>query len=113
MAGRQGEDGAGKETTVEPRNTRESRVAIRSPRTDPFGGASFSLSTMDDVHELFKRQGKSLASARMTLAVNSLKADEIPALVEMVQKEFHENPGHISKRQAFYWKWLAAPFLGV
>lgn len=92
MAGRQGEKAPGKETTVEQQNTRESRAALRSPRSDPFGGQSFSLSSMDDIHDLFKKQGRSVASARMTLAVNSLKADEIPALVEMVQKEFRENP---------------------
>ncbi len=92
MAGRQGGNGPAKETTVEQRNTRETRAAIRSPRTDPFGGASFSLSSMDDLHELFRKHGNSVASARITLAVNSLKADEIPALVQMVKKEFRENP---------------------
>src|SRR6478672_3348247 len=74
------------------RNTRESRAAIRSPRSDPFGGPGFSLSSMEDVHELFRKQGGSVASARITLAVNSLSADEIPALMEMVQKEARDNP---------------------
>ena len=91
-AGRLGEKEGLKESTSGPQNTRETRTALRSPRADPFGGTSFSLSSMEDVHELFKRQGRSVASARLTLAVNSLKADEIPALIEMVQKEFRENP---------------------
>ncbi len=92
LAGKSGQKDTGSETTAGRPNPRESRAAIRSPRADPFGGAGFSLSSMDDVHDLFKKHGRSVASARLTLAVNSLKADEIPALVEMVQKEFRENP---------------------
>ena len=91
LVGKQGGDEPSKQTKVVERNARESRNT-RSSRNDPFGGASVSLSSMDDVHELFKRHGNSVASAKLTLAVNSLTADEIPAMVEMVQKEFRENP---------------------
>ena len=92
LLGRQGEKSAAKETKTEQRTTRESRPASRGNRSDPFGGQSFSLSSMEDIHELFNKQGHSVASARVTLAVNSLSAEEIPAMVEMVQKEFRENP---------------------
>ena len=91
LVGKQGNDEPAKVAKTEERNTRESRPT-RSSRSDPFGGESFSLSSMEDVHALFKRHGNSVASARLTLAVNSLTSDEIPALVEMVQKEFRENP---------------------
>ncbi len=92
LVGRTRQDEPGKEAAAEVRSAREMRTAGRSPRSDPFGGQGFSLSSMDDIHELFKRQGRSVASARLTLAVNSLSADEIPALVEMVQKEARDNP---------------------
>lgn len=89
--GKQGPDTKPK-AAKEQSNMLDTRAAIRSPRNDPFGGQSFSLSSMDDLHDLFKRQGRSVASARVTLAVNSLSAAEIPDLVEMVQKEARENP---------------------
>ena len=92
LAGKQGQKDPGLNKSAERHTTRESRAAFRSPRDDPFGGASFSLSSMEDVHDLFKKYGSSVASARLTLAVNSLKADEIPALIEMVQQEFRDNP---------------------
>lgn len=92
LVGQKGMEGPRKEAAGEAGNMRETRAAIRSSRNDPFGGQSFSLSSMDDLHELFKRQGRSVASARVTLAVNSLSAAEIPDLVEMVQREARENP---------------------
>lgn len=97
LVGKQGGNEPGKETKVEERNTRESRTTNRGSRSDPFGGQSFSLSSMEDVHALFKRHGHSVASAKLTLAVNSLTADEIPQLVEMVQKEFRENPNRYDR----------------
>ncbi|MES2921065.1 MAG: hypothetical protein V4819_05955 [Verrucomicrobiota bacterium] len=92
FAGRQGDEEPAKDAKTELRNTRGSSTATRSSRSDPFGGQSFSLSSMEDVHALFKRHGNSVASAKLTLAVNSLTAEEIPGLVEMVQQEFRENP---------------------
>ncbi|GAA5132102.1 hypothetical protein JIN84_07640 [Luteolibacter yonseiensis] len=91
LTGRQGQPPQPGPATEESR-PRDTRAAIRSPRNDPFGGQGFSLSSMEDLHELFRRQGRSVASARVTLAVNSLSSAEIPALVEMIQKEAKENP---------------------
>jgi len=90
--GRQNETKPAAAAETGRQNTRETRTATRTPRSDPFGGPGFSLSSMEEVHELFKKQGHSVASARITLAVNSLSADEIPALMEMVQKEARDNP---------------------
>ncbi len=92
LVGKQGGHEPAEETKAIVRNTRESRTATRSSRGDPFGGQSFSLTSMADVHALFKRHGNSVASAKLTLAVNALTAEEIPGLVEMVQTEFRENP---------------------
>ena len=113
LAGRHGGNEPARDTNTAPQNTRESRASsTRANRTDPFGGQSFSLSSMEDVHALFKKQGSSVASARLTLAVNSLSADEIPALVEMVQKEFRENPNRYDRDSytlmgALFERWAA------
>ena len=92
LVGKQRDLAPEKAALTESQNARESRTGDRSSRTDPFGGQSFSLTSMEEVHALFKRHGSSVASAKLTLAVNSLSAAEIPALVEMVQQEFRDNP---------------------
>ncbi len=90
-----GRQGGGKDN-FEPRRDLpqlgETRAAGRSQRVDPFGGPSFSLSSLEDLRGLFKSQSANVASARMTLAATALSAEEIPALMEMVQKEMRENP---------------------
>jgi hypothetical protein len=91
LVGKQRESASSAETNIEQRNPLESRPAARGPR-DSFGGQEVSLASMDDVRALFKRHGASVASAKITLAVNSLGAGEIPALVEMLQQESRENP---------------------
>ena len=92
FAGRQIEKTPGEGPQAEQGHARESRSSRRQPRTDPLGGLGFRLSSMDDVQEIFRRQGNSIASARITLAVSVLSAEEIPDLVDMVQKEFRDNP---------------------
>lgn len=77
---------------VETAVAKETKSAVRSSRADPFGGPSFSLSSMEDVRMLFRQQRSSVASARLTLAVESLSAKDIPALMEMAQEDFRKNP---------------------
>lgn len=92
FAGRHGQSSGetGADSAAGP--ARETRVATRGQRTDPFGGDMVSLSSLEDLRKVFQRQGNSVASARVTLAVNELKADEIPALMEMLQKEARDHP---------------------
>lgn len=112
LVGRKGDAAGGKETSAEVRNTRTDRAPVRSSRNDPFGGQSFSLSSMDELRDLFKRQGQSVASARITLAVNSLSAADIPALVEMVQQDQKDNPNRFGMENymlmgALFERWTA------
>ncbi|RYD68050.1 MAG: hypothetical protein EOP83_01565 [Verrucomicrobiaceae bacterium] len=73
-------------------SARETRVATRGQRPDPFGADMVSLSSLEDLRKVFKQQSYTVASARLTLAANELKADEIPALMEMAQEEARKNP---------------------
>ncbi|HEY1121774.1 MAG TPA: hypothetical protein VGE67_09245, partial [Haloferula sp.] len=91
FAGRHGQSPAdGSNPAAGP--AQETKVATRGQRPDPFGGDMVSLSSLEELRKVFQRQGNSVASARLTLAVNELKADEIPALMEMVQQEARDNP---------------------
>lgn len=92
FAGKQGRPNPGTGGGIKVGDALETRSAPRGPRTDNLGGQAFSLSSMDELREVFRRQGNSVASARVTLAVNALKADEIPALMEMVQQEARDHP---------------------
>ena len=100
LVGKQNGVPASKEVVTEIRSGRESRAAQRGPRIDPFGGPSFSLNSMDEIRDLFCKQSYSVASARLTLSSQSLKAEDIPALMEMVQKDTQENPNDYKGRMA-------------
>jgi hypothetical protein len=107
LVGKQRNNEPQKSAVSESQRARDPRMATRN---DPFGGQSFSLASMDDIHALFKKQGSSVASARLTLAVNSLTADEIPAMMEMVQKESQDNPDRYDRdsytlMQALFERW--------
>lgn len=100
LISRQGGKDSAKEQSAERRNGHESRANSRTSRTDPFGGQSFSLSSMEDIRELFKKQSRSVAAARLTLGVSSLTKDQIPALMVMAQQDARDNPNDYEARFA-------------
>jgi hypothetical protein len=100
FAGRRGENEPQVEKKIEVQNRRQSQSAPRSRSADPFGGPSFSLSSMGEVRELFKKQSYSVASARLTLSTSSLSADQILPLMQMVQQDARDNPNDYQGRYA-------------
>lgn len=75
------------------RGERETKVAGRGTKEDPFGGPKFSLTSLEDIKDLYRKQSRSTASARLTLAANQLTLEQIPAVVQTLQEGFRENGG--------------------
>lgn len=99
------------EGTASP--VRETARSARTPRTDPFGGNAFSLHSMEDIRALFRDQRPAIASARLTLSIESLSAKEIPAIMEMVQEDFRSNPNQYDQERTalmstLFGKWTAS-----
>ncbi len=112
MAGRR-DSAPTPEAEKNTRPTREARHSTRNPRTDPFGGPSFSVDSLEDIRHLFKTQRFEVASARLTLAVESLPAAEIPRIMDLVREDFRKNPdsferGHWTLMSSLFGKWTAA-----
>lgn len=110
IIGKQNGKTSDKDVGFNRENVRESGSPGRV-RNDPFGGPAFSLSSMDDVRGLFKKQSHSVAAARLTLFADALSAAEIPALMEMVRQDALDNPGESEERfalmNALFERWAA------
>lgn len=89
---------ADKETRTAAVSTRSSGSMNRPQRNDPFGGPRFSLDSLDEVREMFRKQRPSVAQARLTLSVENLPADRIRELMEMVRRDQKERPGDYQGR---------------
>ncbi|RYD34240.1 MAG: hypothetical protein EOP87_09595, partial [Verrucomicrobiaceae bacterium] len=95
------------------RASRETRQSTRAQRPDPFGGPSFSVDSLEDIRHLFKTQRSAVASARLTLAIESLPAAEIPRIMEMVREDFRTNPNSFDQSRwtlmsGLFGKWTVA-----
>lgn len=112
MAGRR-DSAPAPEAEKNTRPARETRHSTRTPRTDPFGGPSFSVDSLEEIRHLFRSQRNEVASARLTLAIESLPAAEIPRIMELVRDDFRNNPNSSDQSRwtlmsALFGKWTAA-----